>query len=159
MRTQHFTSLKQDPRWDNSSQEVFDGLRIGKVNTEERQTVYVCPTNLGLVRIVSEDFWASLEEFRDYEGDAPASGGAGVTIRAGHRSVVQVGSTTVGASVLGTTSRRSASLSAMSACRNSRSSAQPCGTRRETVEPLQPILLSERLLRRRMQPGTGMSAS
>jgi hypothetical protein len=58
--------------------------------------MYVCLTEVGLIRINSEDFWTAVEEFREYESETAISGDAAMMIHAGDRSVVQVGSTTIG---------------------------------------------------------------
>jgi hypothetical protein len=58
--------------------------------------MYICLTEAGLIRIGSADFWTAVEEFREYAGDTAVSGQAEILIQNGDRSVVQIGSTTVG---------------------------------------------------------------
>jgi hypothetical protein len=60
------------------------------------KVMYICLTEMGLVRIGSEDFWAAVEDYREYAAEAAVSGDAVMLIKTGDRSVVQVGSTTVG---------------------------------------------------------------
>lgn len=57
---------------------------------------YVCLTEMGLVRIGSEDFWTAVEEYREYAEETAVAGDTGILIQAGDRAVVQVGSTTWG---------------------------------------------------------------
>jgi hypothetical protein len=57
---------------------------------------YVCLTEVGLVRIGSEDFWAAVEDYREYASETGESGDAAMLIQTGDSSVVQVASTVIG---------------------------------------------------------------
>jgi hypothetical protein len=58
--------------------------------------MYVCLTDIGLIRITSDDFWTAVEEFQEYESETAVAGDPALMIQAGDRAVVQVGSTMVG---------------------------------------------------------------
>jgi hypothetical protein len=62
---------------------------------------YICLTEAGLVRIMSDDLWSAVEESREYTGEGAKSGTHGTVIRAGDRSFVQVASTVVGNVLVG----------------------------------------------------------
>lgn len=58
--------------------------------------LYVCLTETGLARIHSDDFWAAVEDYGEYTDEGAVPSTAELLIQTGDRSVVQVGSTTVG---------------------------------------------------------------
>lgn len=58
--------------------------------------MYICLTEDGLVRIGSDDFWSAVEDYREYVSETARGGVPPMTISTGERSVVQVGSTSIG---------------------------------------------------------------
>jgi hypothetical protein len=57
---------------------------------------YICLTPDGLMRITSDDFWAALDDYQEYDPTSPNKPEAQYVITAGDASVVQVGTTTHG---------------------------------------------------------------
>jgi hypothetical protein len=57
---------------------------------------YICLTPEGLIRITSDDFWAALNDYQEYDPASPNKPEGQYVITAGDQSVVQVGTTTHG---------------------------------------------------------------